>query len=117
MSLHDERVSYMTIKLWALETYFNGCRDNALVKGWPHEQIIGYVSYQFETTFELPIERLMWNVVLLILSAGWHEKPEKNIRNNIVVCMNEYSLEKLLEDVPQDEADMFRHDLTQVLRA
>ena len=116
MSLHDERVSYQTIKLWALETYFNGCRDNALVKGWPHEQVIGYVSYQFESTFERPIERLMWDVVLLILSAGWHARPEQNIRNEIALCMDVYGLEELLEGVPEDEVQIFRHDLNQALR-
>lgn len=111
MLLHDERVTYETIKSWALETYFRGCRDNALMKGWPHEQIIGYVSYQFETTFERPVEILMWNVVLLVLSGGWHEIPEQNIRKNIAAIVIEYGLETLLTNVPVKEAELLRHDL------
>jgi hypothetical protein len=44
--LHEERVTYETLKLWALECYYEGCRDHAVMKGWPHEQIMGYVDYQ-----------------------------------------------------------------------
>ncbi len=109
--LHEERVAYETLKEWALETYYEGCRDHAVMKEWPHEQIMGYVSYQFENTFERPVEDLMWHVILLVLSGGWHKEIEQNIRGRIEKQLAEHSLENLLSDVPADEAEAFRHDL------
>lgn len=109
--LHEDRVTYKILKEWALETYYEGCRDHAVMKGWPHEQIMGYVSYQFENAFERPVENLMWNVILLVLSGGWHKEVEGSIRERIINLLAEHGLEKLLVDVPGDEAEVFRHDL------
>ena len=106
----EERVTYQTLKGWALESYYDGCRDLAVMRGWTHEQIIGYVSYTFEDGFERPIEDLMWQVILLVLSGGWH--PEScGHRQLIVEALAKHGLENLLKDVPADEAAIFRHDL------
>ncbi|RUL68623.1 hypothetical protein EKH80_23405 [Dyella choica] len=72
---------------------------------------MGYVSYQFETTFERSIEKLMFNVVLLILSGGWHKGPEKIIRDNIASLIREVGLEGILVGVPGEEMEVFLHDL------
>lgn len=114
MSLHEERVTYETIKAWVLESYFRGCRDNAIIKGWPHEQIMGYVSYQFEGTFERPVEKLMYNVVLLILSGGWYESPKKIISENILSLIEEFGLNRLLADLPKEELENFLYDLKSI---
>ena len=105
------RETYQTIKSDALETYFEGCRDHAIIKGWSHENIIGYVDYQFEHSYNLPIEKLMWNVVLLVLTGGWHKEQEKGVRHWISDCLSQNKLELLLADVPKDEADEFMHDM------
>ena len=109
--LHEERVTYATLKSWALECYFEGCRDHAVMKGWPHEQIMGYVIYQFEDGFERPIEDLMWRVVLLVLSGGWHPEWDAPQRQFIVDRLAEHGLDSLLADVPAEESETFRHDL------
>jgi hypothetical protein len=110
--LHEERVTYEVLKSWALEAYYEGCRDHAVMKGWPHEQIMGYVSYTFEDGFERPVEDLMWRVILLVLSGGWHKEIEQNIRGKIADQLAEHGLENLLAEVPVEEAEAFRHDLT-----
>jgi len=109
--LHEERVTYMTLKSWALECYYEGCRDHALMKGRPHEQIMGYVDYQFENVFERSVEICMWRVVLLVLSGGWHPEWSLRARQLIVDQIAAQNLQDLLADVPTDEADLFLHDL------
>ena len=111
MTSIDNRATYGAIKTWVLETYFNGCRDNALMKNWPHEQIIGYVSYQFENAFDSDVESLMWHVVLLILSGGWQEEMALNIRCGIEDVISRHGLDNLLQNIPIDEAEEFMHDL------
>ncbi|MCB6182928.1 hypothetical protein LIN78_05120 [Leeia sp. TBRC 13508] len=109
--LHEERKTYETLKSWALENYFDGCRDHAVMNGWPHEQIMGYVIYQFEDGFERPIENLMWQVILLVLSGGWHAEWVIQQRQIIFDCIEEHGLDALLAEVPKEEAQTFKHDL------
>ncbi|PTQ69431.1 hypothetical protein [Pseudomonas sp. GV071] len=109
--LHEERVTYETLKLWALECYYEGCRDHAVMKGWPHEQTLAYVDYQFESVFERPVEDLMWRVILLVLSGGWDKdwyfRARQMIQNKIV----KDGIDNVLVGVPPSEAELFRHDL------
>jgi len=107
----EERISYQTLKEWALDSYFDFCRDRGVIKGMSHLEVIGYVSFDFEYGFERQIEDLMWRVVLLVLSGGWHSDFDVNQRLLIVQQIAENGLENLLVDVPQEEADTFRHDL------
>lgn len=109
--LHDERVTYETLKSWALECYYEGCRDHAVMKGWPHEQIMGYVSYQFENIFERSSESLMWKVILLVLSGGWHPNWDSRARQVIIDQIVAHGLDSILADVPEEEAELFQHDL------
>jgi hypothetical protein len=111
MSSQEERLSYETIKWRALSTYYDGCRDHALMKGWPHEQIMGYVDHQFENTFGRPIEQLMFKVVELVLSGGWHRSIDPTIRKEIAELLTKHGLENLLANVPTDEVEAFKHDL------
>jgi len=109
--LHEERLNYETLKSLALDSYFDGCRDFAVMKGWSHEQIIGYVSYTFDEGFERPVEDLMWQVVLLVLSGGWLPTWEERALRNIAEGIEKNGLENLLANVPQEEAEVFKHDL------
>lgn len=109
--LHEERVTYETLKLWALECYYEGCRDHAIMKGWPHEQIMGYVDYQFENVFERPVEIFMWRVILLVLSGGWHQDWYSRARQLIEDQIVKDGVDSLLAGVPDDESELFLHDL------
>lgn len=111
MTLHEHRVTYLTIKQWVMEAYFDFCRDRGVVLGRPHAEILGGVSYEYEGCFERPVERLMLEVVCLILNGGWYPQPMNYHREQIQKLIAESSLENLLVDVPAEEADMFLHDL------
>lgn len=111
MSSQEERVNYQTLKSWALDTYFDGCRDLAMMRKWPHEQILGYVSYTFEEGFERPVEDLMWKVIIFILSGGWHPDWESRARQVISDQIKAHGLDSILTDVPEEEAELFKHDL------
>jgi hypothetical protein len=69
------------------------------------------VDYSFEDGFERPIEDLIWRVILLVLSGGWHPNWDARSRQLILDALAEHGLENLLADVPADEAEAFRHDL------
>lgn len=99
------------MKSMALDCYYEGCRDHGVVKAWPQEQILGYVDYQFEGTFALRVEQLMWLVVLYVLAGGWAPEWSLKARKAIAEQIADPGLEGLLEDVPKDEADSFKHDL------
>jgi hypothetical protein len=107
----EERIPYQTLKEWALSSYFDFCRDRGVVKGMSHLEVVGYVSYDFEYGFERQIEDVMWRVVLLVLSGGWHPDFDGKQHKLIVDKIAAHGLEDLLADVPQDEANLFRHDL------
>ena len=107
----EERAAYPVLKEWALNSYFDFCRDRGVVMGMSHLEVIGYIDHDFEDGFERPIEDLMWRVVLLVLSGGWHPEWDARQRQLIAERMTEHGLENLLVDVPAEEADLFRHDL------
>ncbi|TJZ62675.1 hypothetical protein FAZ21_19785 [Chitiniphilus eburneus] len=72
---------------------------------------MGYVTATFEDGFERPIENIMWQVVLLVLSGGWYPDKMKTARVNIASFIRANDLNDLLKDVPLDEANLFLHDL------
>lgn len=112
MKLHEHRVTYSTIKQWVTEAYFDFCRDRGVVLGRPHVEIVGDVSYEYEGAFERPVERLMLEVVCMVLNGGWYEQPMNYHRAQIQKIAADGGLEDLLADLPKDEAETFRHDLT-----
>lgn len=111
MFQHDSRVTYQKLKEWALDAYYNFCRDSGLAQGKSHEHVMARVDYTFEGGFERPVENLMWRVILLILSGGWHRDWEAHARQTIIDQIAKYGLDSLLLDVPSEEAELFRHDL------
>jgi hypothetical protein len=94
-----------------MEAYFDFCRDRGVVLGRPHAEILGGISYEYEGCFERPIERLMLEVICMVLNGGWYQQPMSYHRDQIQKFITESSLEDLLADVPQEEANLFRHDL------
>ncbi|MCO4857927.1 hypothetical protein MKD49_15670 [Herbaspirillum sp. WGmk3] len=107
----EERVTYQTLKEWALNSYFDFCRDRGITMGMSHLEVIGYIDYDFEDGFQRPIEDLMWRVILLVLAGGWHSEWHHRTRQIIVDKLVEHDLESLLDNIPADEAETFLHDL------
>lgn len=109
--INEERVPYEMLKSWALDCYFEGCRDHAVKKGWSHTEILGYVIYQFEDVLERPVEVLMWQVILLVLSGGWHSDWDFAQRELISISISKAGLDNILKGLPDDEKEVFQHDL------
>lgn len=107
----NERVSYQKIKSLVLMAYFDFCRDRAIGMGWPHDQILGSVAYEYENVFTSQIEKLMFCVVQLVMSGGWYKDVESSARKWIAELLAEISIEKLLEGIQPDEAKEFSRDL------
>ena len=106
-----DRVSYETIKALALDAYYDACRDNALMRGWSHREVLGSVDYAFEAVYESQIENLMLCVVQLVLSGGWYQEAEQKMRSRISHQLATEGIDNLLREIPQEEADRFKHDL------
>lgn len=107
----EERATYQTLKAWALDAYFDLCRDSGVVGRQSHEAVLARVSYTFEEGFARPVEDIMWRAILLILSGGWHQEWEEHARTNIMKDIAVHGLVNLLADLPKDEAELFEHDL------
>jgi hypothetical protein len=104
-----ERETYMTLKKWVLETYFDFCRSRAVMSGWRHGEVLGSVGYEFDCASN-PVEQIMTDVVCLGLGAGWY--PEDKIRSSIQSQVDTYGgWETLLSDITEEEAKLLRHDL------
>lgn len=106
-----KRNTYFEIKANVLEAYFEGCRDLALCEARPHAEIMGYIAYQFENSFDRIIENFMLRVVQLVVSGGWHAEAAQYARKQIAAQLQNYDIDTLLAEIPKSEADIFRHDL------
>jgi hypothetical protein len=89
----EERVTYQTLKEWALDSYFNFCRDSGLADRRGHEQVMARLDYTFEGGFERPVEDLMWRVILLVLSSGLHSDWEVQQRKLIADRIADHGLD------------------------
>ena len=109
---NDERVSYQNIKDYALDAYYYFCRDSGVVLKMSNYEVTGYVSYEYEDVYKRPIEKLMLCVVLLILNGGWYPEQDLYYRSEFNKIIQEnHSLNKLLENIPQEESELFQHDI------
>ncbi|MDG2537743.1 hypothetical protein P5Y53_08730 [Dyella jiangningensis] len=104
-------MNYETIKAWSLDSYFTFCRDRGAVRKMTQLEVLGYVYDDFQDSYERPIERLMFLVVMLVLSGGWHEEFEKNIRRKIAVELDGRDVGQLVSGITTDEVEVFTHDL------
>lgn len=108
----DVRITYSELKLLALGAYFDFCRDSGLVRRLAHDQVMARVVYTFEFGFERPLEDVMWNLIVLVLSGGWDLDFEARQRELILRNLRDNDLATMLANVPSDEIDQFVHDLS-----
>lgn len=111
----DERVTYSEMRTWFLGCYYHYCRaklgHNSL---WlDGESEAGYAYTELESSFDTPIENLMLEVITLVLGGGrLSMQSQKYHRDIISKLLSENDLEKMLDELSQDEIDEFRHDLS-----
>ncbi|KML48840.1 hypothetical protein VL15_28640 [Burkholderia cepacia] len=72
---------------------------------------MGHVDLNFEGVYESQIENLMLCVVQLVLSGGWYQDAERSMRKKIADKISIEGLDNLLQGVPSEEAELFKHDL------
>ncbi|QVN19855.1 hypothetical protein JYG32_02200 [Burkholderia pyrrocinia] len=72
---------------------------------------MGHVDLNFEGVYESQIENLMLCVVQLVLSGGWYPDAERSMRKKIVDEISVNGIDKVLQGVPSEEAELFKHDL------
>ncbi|VWB41031.1 MULTISPECIES: hypothetical protein [Burkholderia] len=111
MESNGDRTTYEIMKADVLGLYFNFCRDRGLVGRYSHLEVLGYIDYEYDGAFESRLEILMFRVIWLVLSGGWHADLEKTMRDKISNQISTEGLNDLLQGVPADEAELFRHDL------
>ncbi|ATE78467.1 Imm2 family immunity protein [Pseudomonas frederiksbergensis] len=110
----EERVTYGEIRAWFLGSYYSYCRaklshQSSWVEG---ESEVGYAYSELENSFDLPIEKLMLEVLTLILSAGRSsEKIQKYHVDAISGLLKDIEHSSILEELPSDELAELIDDL------
>lgn len=94
-----------------MDTYYDGCLSVGLLRGRSHDEVVGWVLYNFEDVFERPVEKLMQHVVSYVLVGGWCPAAALQIKGEIEGVLSSRNLDLLLAELPADEANMLRHDL------
>ena len=73
---NEARVPYKLIRWWLLDCYYVYCQARIRPSKQPrkpwgeNEHEIGYAYEQYQSAYQMPIERLMLEVLTLILNAG-----------------------------------------------
>lgn len=110
----EDRVTYGEIRAWFLGSYYSYCKVKlSHQSSWAEgESEVGYAYGELENSFELPIEKLMLEVIALILSAGRSpEKVQKYHLDTISKLLEEFELSSILKDLPSDEVVELKDDL------
>lgn len=106
-----DRFTYLYLKNQALSVYCDFSRDQVGEENPSHAQVLAQLDYHFDGTFEYPAEELMFLVVELILSGGWHEDVEAYCREKIEAWKSRNDMRALIEEMAGEEAEIFMRDV------
>ena len=109
--MNYERTTYRKIKSLIFDAYYDFCRERGVGMGWPHEQVLASVAYEYENVFELPVENLMLRTILLILSGAWYKEGESNARKWVEELLEKDSFAQLVKEIPAEEAEELYRDM------
>ncbi|MEQ4454279.1 hypothetical protein ABNT06_23110 [Kosakonia sacchari] len=116
--MNYERVTYQEIKLSFLDSCYSYCRHKLKgIKrggaGWAEgEHEIGYAYEQFENAYDLPIEKLMLEVVALIFWGGRCPAHSYVLhKKSIDRILSEINLDVLVSILGDDERQDFLGDI------
>ncbi|WP_206194077.1 hypothetical protein [Serratia microhaemolytica] len=116
--MSDERIDYYEIRSSFLECCYEGCRVklNNIARGSSglpkSDDGMGYASYQYEGVYQLPVERLMLEVVhLILMAARGPENVEAYHRNEINKIFSEHPLDELIQDIGEEERKELLRDM------
>ncbi|WNJ81256.1 hypothetical protein RJE46_08525 [Cedecea neteri] len=114
----SERASFQEIKTSLLELYYVYCQQKFDFTGggasiWlKDESEIGYAYGEFCDSYDLPIEKIMLEVLSLILRAGrGPDKAEQHHYSRIAEILSEHSLDDLMADIDEEERKDLLYDM------
>jgi hypothetical protein len=110
----EERVTYGEIRAWFLGSYYSYCRVKLSHKSpWgAGESEAGYAYSELENSFDMPIEKLMLEVLTLVLLAGRSSRAVEKYHLDIISeLFKEIDISSALKGLPPDEAAELRADL------
>ena len=103
--------TYRSLRSEALECYYEGCYRLGLEARRPHEEALGYVGYNYENALDHPMERLMMDVILLVLGGGLYPQATDRLRSDVARRLQAPGLRALLDSMSVDDRTRFLRDL------
>ncbi|QJW54285.1 hypothetical protein HL670_01153 [Serratia plymuthica] len=117
--MSEERASYIEIRHDFLDSYYTCCKHKLHIFNltgdlWGEgESEVGYASYQWENAYDLPVENLMLEVIILIMRAGrGPEIAEENGRKAIAEILAKNPLDELLTCLDDEEKNSLLYDMS-----
>ncbi len=114
-----QRETYSNIKQYFLNYAFNACAAKfcyGAVQKWSEDETeYGYADYNFEHSFDLPIENLMWYVISIIADAGRTPHHHLILLQDIHHILKKHDLNELTNDLDEEEKEEFLYELNLVL--
>ncbi|WP_321781890.1 hypothetical protein [Paraburkholderia sp. J94] len=108
----DDRATYGEIRGFLLNSYYVYCRTKLVSRQqWVSgEYEFGFAYEEFVNAFDTVAERLMLEVLTLVLAAGRGGGADFH-RRKIDELIAQESLEAILNALPDDESDELQQDL------
>lgn len=113
----DARVPYSLIRWWFFKAAYSCCYSSIHYNNRWHSSPLGnqreYTwAYEQSEGYSRPIEKLMLEVVALIVYAGRASKQEEGAhRQAIADILKTHELKTLLSELPEDERKEFVADM------
>lgn len=101
---------YDEIKSAILSSYWAACRDKGL-KGQSRKDIVAWVLDQWDSAYDHPFEKLMFNVIALVLAGPWDHELESYHRKQCELLIEGYKGVLPFDLISEDDYDQFRTDL------
>ena len=114
----SELISYEEIRRYFLDCFYENRRQ--LIKNSQNQKLspvdqleeVSYAYYQWENAYDLPVEKLMRDVLTLIMLAGcdavvFVDYLQKAIRD----ILDRHTLDELLQEIDEDSKSELVYDL------
>lgn len=114
----EPRLTFEELRDWICRCYFHLCTYRLKSeKTFYKKRILLFhnISANDEGVFERPIERIMYQTVLLILASDCEPNELELFWKHLELELADHDLDTLLSDIPEDEAKIFVSHLNTLL--
>ena len=114
----DELISYCEIRRYFLDSFYENRRR--LIKLSQNQKLppvdqleeVSYAYYQLENAYDLPVEKLMRDVLTLIMLAGCDAAVfVAYLHKAILDILDRHTLDELLQEIDEDSKSELVYDL------